>query len=542
MVAATVRRRIAFLATVGSVVSLVSTSHAQVTSPPSAGMPAPNTSSGAPAGPPVIVVAPVGDGTAIAPSAPGQTSTNTPVEPTAHRHEESPAVVTQSLVPVPPPGTPAWIRTLIDGFSFGSYGRVVVATDLRGHWGRGANIVSHGTRIDESTYGELELHRDDDFGSVHTRVVATLAIQGPLFHENGQFDASIAVRNLYVEERGAIHRNLALWVGSRMYRGDDAYLLNWWPLDNLNTVGGGGRFDAGDRFTVAAHVGVNRLDNNYQYQSISVVPRDGFGAAQVVLLDRPRFIGSLKATYWLNGRTARSGLKLSLYGEVHGLPEGVRRNTETGALEGLSADTGFVAGAQVGLYSGVRNTYVNLWFRYGQGLGAYGDLSVPYTLTARQTSALARDVVIAAAGNWEWQWFALLGAGYVRYFRDADPAAYGRNQMWEGTLVLRPTAWIGDHVGISLEGSYQAVQFNQLDPVTGTGPRTGSLWRFGLIPFVSPAGRGSFTRPHLRAIYAVTVRDDGARRLYAADDPFARNSVEHFLGLGCEWWFNSSYL
>jgi maltoporin len=287
---------------------------------------------------------------------------------------------------------------------------------------------------------------------------------------------------------------------------------------------------------------VNRLDSNYQYQTISVVPRDGFGATQVVLLDRPRFIGSLKATWWLNGRTARSGLKVSLYGEVHGLPEGVRRNPETGNYEALSADSGFVAGAQVGLYSGVRNTYVNLWFRYAQGLGAYGDLAVPYTLTSLQTSALARDAVLAIAGNYERNWFAILGAGYIRYFRDAEPSVYGRNQMWEGTLVLRPTAWIGDHVGISLEGSYQALQFNMLDPVTGVGPRTASEWRFGVIPFVSPAGRGSFTRPHLRVIYAVTVRDDGARRLYSPDDPFARNGVEHFLGLGAEWWFNSSYL
>ena len=43
---------------------------------------------------------------------------------------------------------------------------------------------------------------------------------------------------------------------------------------------------------------------------------------------------------------------------------------------------------------------------------------------------------------------------------------------------------------------------------------------------------------------SVTLRtaDDGARRLYAPDDPFSFNSVEHFLGLNTEWWFNSSYL
>jgi maltoporin len=475
-----------------------------------------------------------------APSSPGQTATNTPAAvPTPGATVPVPPVST----PAPPPrgaeGTPP---APADGFSFGSYGRVVAATDLRGHTGREANIVAHGTRIDEQTYAELEVHRDDTFGHVRTRVVATLALTGPLFHQNGTFDVRMAVRNLYIEERGALDRNLALWVGSRMYRGDDVYLLNWWPLDNLNTVGGGARYDVGDAVTLAAHVGTNRLDSAYQYQQIRVTPRDGVGATQVVLLDRPRFISSFKATWWLMGRTSPAGVKVSVYGEAHALPEGVRQNTDNTRTELLPADSGWVLGAQVGAYTGVRNTYVNLFFRYAQGLGAYGDLAVPYTLTARQTSARARDVVLALAGNWESGPFGLLAGAYVRYFQDADAAIYGRNDLVEGTLALRPQVWIGEHFGIAIDASYQAQSFNMLDPVTGTGPRSASMWRFGVIPFVSPAGRGSFTRPHLRLIYAATVRDAGAQRLYAPDDPFAFNAVEHYLGLGCEWWFNSSYL
>jgi maltoporin len=433
---------------------------------------------------------------------------------------------------------PSWM----DGFSFGSYGRVVIATDLRGHVGREANIVAHGTRVDDQTYTELEVHRDDNFeGGVRTRVVATLAIRGPLFHQSGTWDAQLAVRNLYIEARDVLTRGLALWVGSRMYRGDDIYLLNWWPMDNLNTVGAGGRYDLGNYLTFAVHGGTNRLDSSYQYQSIRVIPRDGIGAVNVALLDRPRFLGSLKTTLWLNGRDARRGVKLSLYGEGHTLPEGVRQQLETGERELLPSDGGYVVGAQVGAYTGQRNTYVNLFFRYAQGLASYGDLAVPYTLSAVQTSARARDVVLALAGNFEHGWFGLLAGAYLRYFRDADPALYGRNDQWEGTFVLRPTAWIGQHAGISVEGSWQRVTYNTLDMVSGQ-PKSGSAWRFAVIPFVTPAGRGSFTRPHLRAIYAATLRDDGALRLYAPDDPFARNSIEHYLALSCEWWFNSSYL
>ncbi len=513
---------------------------------PTAAPPLPpgTTGSTASSAPPLATVDP-GAETAPSPQAdPTNANATTTPEPPATQPTPQPtpqpatAPVTTPVQLPPPPAR----RTLLDGFSFGSYGRVVVSSDLRGHSGREANLVAWGTRIDDQTYTELEVHRDDDFqGGIHTRVVATLAVQGPLFHQSGTWDANIAVRNLYIEARDVLTRGLSLWVGSRMYRGDDIYLLNWWPLDNLNTVGGGARYDVGNHLTFALHAGSNRLDTNYQFQRIRVTPRDGIGAASVVLLDRPRFITSLKGTFWLNGRTAASGLKISLYGEAHALPDGVRQNAETGDRELLRADGGYVLGGQVGAYTGRRDTFVNVFFRHAQGLAAYGDLAVPYTVTSAQTSQRAQDTRLAFSGNFEHEFFGVLAGGYIRYFRDADPSLYGRNDLWEGTVVVRPTVWFGQHVGLSAEGSYQMQAFNMLDSVTGRA-RTASAWRFGVIPFVTPAGRGNFTRPHLRAIYAATLRDDGALRLYAPDDPFGRFNVEHYLALSCEWWFNSSYL
>ncbi len=61
-----------------------------------------------------------------------------------------------------------------------------------------------------------------------------------------------------------------------------------------------------------------------------------------------------------------------------------------------------------------------------------------------------------------------------------------------------------------------------------------------MLPFFSPLGRGTYTRPHIRLIYSLTVRDDGARALYPALDPRSAANVEHFLGVGAEWWFSSS--
>ena len=66
-----------------------------------------------------------------------------------------------------------------------------------------------------------------------TRIVTTLALLPPFFHFSGVANDKFAVRQLYAQ---ATQNDFTLWAGVRMYRGDDIYLLNWWPLDNQNTV------------------------------------------------------------------------------------------------------------------------------------------------------------------------------------------------------------------------------------------------------------------------------------------------------------------
>ena len=99
-------------------------------------------------------------------------------------------------------------------FEFGSYGRVRFASDARGGTGRQSNIVTHGSRIDEESYAELELRREDTFkDDIHTKVVATLALFPPFFHFSGDATQSIALRNLYAQ---ATYGDWTMWVGSRM--------------------------------------------------------------------------------------------------------------------------------------------------------------------------------------------------------------------------------------------------------------------------------------------------------------------------------------
>ncbi|RYE82845.1 MAG: hypothetical protein EOO75_20090, partial [Myxococcales bacterium] len=239
-------------------------------------------------------------------------------QPTSSPEQSAPVRKPAGTEPPPPPAPPS---ANVGKFEFGSYGRIHAAIDGRGGPGRDADIVAHGSRLDDDNYVELEFRREDKWflrgqDPVTTRVVSTIAFGDPLFHNTGDFSARLAVRNLYIEERDIGYKGLAVWVGSRMYRGDDAYLLNWWPLDNLNTVGGGIRLNLPSRTEIGLHAGTNSLNNSYFTQSgLRPVGNNQFGTTTVPILNRPKVIESLRAEqlFMLDGK---AGLKAVAYGEL----------------------------------------------------------------------------------------------------------------------------------------------------------------------------------------------------------------------------------
>lgn len=430
------------------------------------------------------------------------------------------------------------------GFQFGSYGRVVAASDLQGRTGHQARIVAFAPRIDEDdTYAEVELRREDRFGDVSTRIVATVAYAGPLFHYDGDFSERIAIRNLFAETSDILVRGLSLWGGSRMVRGDDVYLMNFWPMDNLNMVGGGLRQAFEDDFELALQVGMSQPNNPFQRQTDLFPARAGFLPDEVFVLDRPRIVVSGKATYWPFGRFARDGMKAILYGEQHLLSAGERRRPD-GSVEHLPEDAGFVLGAQVGGWIVAQHAFANLFFRYARGLGAYDPLGVPFRTGTVVSTGRAEEIRVALSANWEWRQAPEIGFGvqlgaWWRLFRDADPGLFDRAALNEGAVCIRPMVWLGEHAGIALDLSYQGMATAALDERTGQ-PEGGSVFKLGLAPFVTPFGRGTYTRPHIRVLYVLTGRDAGARALYNDADLRSRQDVEHFLGVSVEWWFSST--
>lgn len=425
-------------------------------------------------------------------------------------------------------------------FSFGSYGRVGLSSDLEGGRGRAAQIVTYGPRLAEAPYLELDfgsrLFRQSEPEATRVDAVVTLAFGDALFHYDGKFEVRSAIRQAYVEAREVFVPGDFVWVGSRMYRGDDLYLFDLWPLDDLNTVGAavGVR---GSALDVTLHLGLTRLDSVDQVQRVAV-PSTGFGATEVEVLDRQRAVASLQGEFRL-GLSGATGLKLKVHTEAHHLPSG-RRRLEGGYSQStpLPDDRGFVVGAQVGASNFSRNGHAHLFVRAATGLAAYDPSSLASGTDEDRRVSGASEYRIAFSGNVEGGLMALTANAYVRAFFDADGEALDFDDRVESAVCVRPTFFVGRYFTPMVELSVQAMRPNGLNPRTLTQD-TATVTQLALIPALTfgEAPIGAFTRPQLRATYAVSRLDDAALALYAAEDPRSHTPIVHFLGASAEWSF-----
>lgn len=427
-------------------------------------------------------------------------------------------------------------QDLQDAFVIGSYGRAQASTDLAGGRGESANLVAWGPRLEADPYAELDVgfHRAVDTATF--RVLFTPAVSGDPFHYTGQWNADLAVRNLYgmatFEGPGP---EWTVWAGSRMYRGDDVYLLNFWPLDNLNTVGGG----AGAAFKgleVRGHVGVNRLETqDWQVQRWSRPQPGGVGTDEIVILDRQRQIASLQAVGHLP--VGPLVLRAKLHGERHRLPEG-QRLIDDRFLEELPADRGMVLGAQLSAWPEAGGWYGHVFYRYSTGLAAYGELSIPSSgLATDYTVASARQHVVAVSAGQDTRWVSWILGGYVRSFTDADGQTIDVDDRNELALSVRPEVHLAPFFSLGFEASHQWLRPNGLNPRTGTFD-VPQVTKLSVLPMLKPQGT-SYSRPMIHLTYTMSVLNDDALAWFDPQDQRAQASRQHFVGVGVEWWINS---
>jgi len=442
----------------------------------------------------------------------------------------------------PPADGPARPRLLEPGFHFGSYGRIGVGTDLRGGSPEQVKVVAHAPRVVEPSYLEVEL--SDGFltpRGAAIRTVTTIAFDDTLFHYTGKFDAQPALRNFYAE--ALFDSGLELWVGSRMYRGDDIYLFDYWPLDDVNTVGGGARYTRG-RLSLAAHAGANRLLDDFQYQT-KEVPDPNQGATTVTQLNRQRMIGSVTAVVRGPDFHDRIHTKLKLYGEVQGLPSGTRLRADA-TPEHLPSDLGTTIGVQLGAWGFAdpgdtkHQRHLNLFARWSKGLTAYDELAPPTEVdNTLKTYPKASELVFGLSGAWDTDRGNLVVGALSRRFLGAGPQTDNPDSGWEYALDARPLVRAAGDVYAGVDLSFQARFPRGINPGAQLIEDAGVAQVAPMIVY-SPMGPGAYARPELRLVYRAAHLDQGALDLYAPDDPRHAHPWVHYLGVQAEWWFNSS--
>ena len=418
--------------------------------------------------------------------------------------------------------------------------------DEEGGQGRNRQITPYAPRLIEDNYLELDLGYHAYRGPAgQVDVITTVAAFDQLFHYTGDATAQLAIRRAYLEVTNLGGSDIWLSLGSRWLRGNDIYLMNFWPLDDLNTVG----FTVGhrgDQHEAWLHAGVSRLNRQSQTQYVDVPAASNFGAESVLMLNRQRLLVAAlyERRYTIGNRAASRGWKWKLYSEFHRLPEG--EEVLDGGFsdrETIPNDAGFLVGFQLGLWGvGHEYNHLNLWARYARGLAIYDELGEPLSLNRDRRSWDAEEYRLALAGNWALsssgsasiQWGA-----YIRHYRDADEQDIDYDDRAEGSIAIRPQLNLSRYFTPAAEASIQWSQaFGENPSDLSTAP--GMIYQFALIPAISfgtDRVPHAFTRPQLRLIYAVTLMNDAALSRYAPEDSRARHHVSHYIGARAEWWF-----
>ena len=470
---------------------------------------------------------------------------------------KQPPVVTPVEAKLPPPPSavaPAEpTHNPDEGFRFGSYGRLIAGTDLRGGKPERLLVGGIGPRVVEPSYLELEMsYGFETKRGIRLRPIITLAFDGTLFHETGQFDARPALRNMYLD--ATLTSKVSAWVGSRMYRGDDIYLFDYWPLDDQNTVGGGvvyrsaeiAAHDTGDALELAGHVGFNRLDNPFQFQQVAVANPEQ-GATTVDQLNRQRIIASATASYLMMRDPKLPSMKVKLHGEVHTLPSGTRARVDesgapTGQLESLPADSGYLIGAELSVFGrssvGYRD-HVNLFARYAKGLAAFDELAPPTSFGSDLKTSNASELSFGLSGNVDLPYGNCMVGALSRRFIDADDNTVDHDDGWEYALDARPLVRVLPDVFVGADLSYQARFPRGLNPYTERAEDPAILQIAPMIVY-SPIGPSAYDRPQLRAVLSIAHLNQGALDEYVPDDPRHAHGTVYYLGFQAEWWFNSS--
>jgi maltoporin len=423
-------------------------------------------------------------------------------------------------------------------FLFSSYGRMGAFTNQSGKEGVSLNVSSHIPRLEEAPYIELYFGYRRFFPSLGDfMVMVTPAFAGDPFHYTGQFSAQFALRNAYAQVSRVGGSGLYAWIGSRMYRGDDVFLLDFWPLDNLNTLGAAVGYTT-HGFDATLHVGASSvLGSNYFQQQIQVADPT-FGATTVTTNDRQHLIGSLKLRY--DRELARGfAFRAKVYGEAHSLASGTITLSDN-TQQTLPADSGYVLGGQFSVFHHPTRSFLHLFLRQGVNLGAYDALSIPFGLNGQQTTKGASETMLALSVGAVILERVTLGVGaYYRAFHVALAGQFDDNDRDEYVADARVNINIMRFWAQSFEFSYERALPHGIQP-TLLRQISPEVTKFSIVPMLVSAP-DLIPEVTLRLIYTYATSNDDTKYIFPTQDFRYTTRNFHFFGVQAEWLFDKVF-
>ncbi|MEM9329267.1 MAG: carbohydrate porin [Bacteroidota bacterium] len=437
----------------------------------------------------------------------------------------------------------------------GSYGRIGVSwtngfSAIDGRRLNLNNMGSIGGRMEEQDYLEFGIafkmrpeQPNPDSLQINVQLRASVfSRNGSLFGNDNTGNASgltIALPEMYVEAKNVLTKDLNLWVGSRLYRGPDIYMADYWVFNDHSTQGFGAEYK-GTRAMMGFVASTDTTATVPPFFYINI--KSGTPSLEI----RNRIIYVLEQDLRLG-----EGRLLSFLGEYHRLGDPSTSLADTSNLVlSAPADDGFVLGAryQQDLNSFQPGSFHQLAIRHGRGIANGGDGGS--SRTWETFGAVNRDNFrFDEAYSWHVvdhfvlnlsRTITLNGYGIYNRSRGAAPTRgleatyFGRevfNFKQDLTLGFRMVNYLTDIFHWQTEVHYSQRQ-------DGDQP----WYRMGKISLIPTLAlrkqRSIWSRPHLRFIYSIGLYNDQARQdLYS---PFLQlvgaRRVGHFFGVRAEWW------
>lgn len=438
-------------------------------------------------------------------------------------------------------------------FSIGSYGRAGIAYGLgttNSDFPQALNLNGMGSiggRFEENDYFELvtALHFDPAIaGKEKTKI--NVQARFAFYTTQGQLIGNVsnksiggittALPELYAEANNIMGSDWSVWLGARLFRGDDIHIIDHYYFDDHSGQGVGIKYkntQFSEIFTGSIDT-TSTLPPNFYLNIVNGTPTLGL---------RNRYVSIIEHKIELNEGYVK------LLAEYQRLPAGTAQDFDT--FYNYPADNGYVVGAKYlkNISSKLPGSFNAVSARYGTGIANGGDggssrTYVTYGAPNLETNSFKKAYSLALTETFLLNLnknYSLNGYAIYTKSRGASdslnkaPDYLGKqllfNRKQDIAFGARGTWYLKDWLHLLHE-------FDMTWRKDGTQD-FGQMTKFTIAPTFVPTGvRDVWARPHFRLVYSIAHYNK-----FAADNLYSpylaqsgTKSWGQYLGAKVEWW------